>query len=158
MIEYEIHYNTDRILLHDSGIRPRDHGRKLFAGRFPRLGKVQSHRNTNVQLTEKYPGERDSLLTVLYEKELPSILRESRNLALKYAAVPSGLKRLFMVRLEIPKDTLSRILKSLSPEIRNPSTENACIDISSRNKSKREISTSISKAQKRTERSFISPH
>ena len=70
------------------------------------------------QLTEKYPEKRDSLLTVLYEKELPSILRESRNLALKYAAVPSGLKRLFMVRLEIPKDTLSRILKSLSPEIR----------------------------------------
>lgn len=70
------------------------------------------------QLTEKYPEKRDSLLTVLYEKELPSILRESRNLALKYAAVPSGLKRLFMVRLEIPKDTLSRVLKSLSPEIR----------------------------------------
>ena len=51
------------------------------------------------QLTEKYPEKRDSLLTVLYEKELPSILRESRNLALKYAAVPSGLKRLFICLL-----------------------------------------------------------
>jgi hypothetical protein len=64
-----------------------------------------------------FPEKKDSLKKAadnIYE----IASRENRELAIKYAAVPSGLKRLFMVRLDIPKDTLRFIYENLPDEMR----------------------------------------
>lgn len=67
---------------------------------------------------EKSPEKKDSLMA-----EWDELRNEAnkRNIeaAIKYASVPSGLQRVFMVRLNLPKDTLSTIVNSLTPEMRN---------------------------------------
>jgi peroxiredoxin len=68
------------------------------------------------ELMEKQPDKRDSLILVL--KELNDLaLRQNVDTAIKYAAVPSGLERLYMVRLRLTKDTLMTILNSLPIEM-----------------------------------------
>jgi peroxiredoxin len=61
---------------------------------------------------KEFPEKKDSLMKVansIYE----TASRGTRELAMKYATVPSGLQRLFMVRLDIPKDTLRSIYENL---------------------------------------------
>lgn len=55
------------------------------------------------------PEKRDSLIAVSNEI-LEKALAENASLALKYISVPSGLKRAFMVRLDVPKDSLRAAL------------------------------------------------
>lgn len=67
-------------------------------------------------LYEHFPDKRDSLVAV-YEQVSETASRRNREAALRYASVPSGLQRLFMVRLDLPKDTLRAVLSALSPEM-----------------------------------------
>ncbi|HMR19033.1 MAG TPA: hypothetical protein PKA53_07015, partial [Sphingobacterium sp.] len=65
-----------------------------------------------------YPEKKDSLQKVSeYIFEVTS--KKNRELAIQYASVPSGLQRIFMTRLRIPKNTLDSVLKSLPDEIKN---------------------------------------
>lgn len=61
---------------------------------------------------QKYPEKRDSLIAA---SEQIYAIAQKKNIeaAIKYASVPSGLRRLFMLRLYISKDTISSILKTL---------------------------------------------
>lgn len=70
------------------------------------------------QIIILHPEKRDSV-TAEYEKMIAETYKKNEELAIKYASVPSGLQRLFMVRLELSKDTLKSTLKSLNPEMRN---------------------------------------
>lgn len=57
-------------------------------------------------------------LEMVAEVELERVLERNQQLALQYAATPSGLKRCFMVRLDVPKDTLRRVVRTLPREMR----------------------------------------
>jgi peroxiredoxin len=63
------------------------------------------------------PEKKDSLKQAA-EAVLETALRKNRELAIQYAAVPSGLQRLFMVRLDIPKDTLAAIFGNLPENVK----------------------------------------
>lgn len=65
---------------------------------------------------QRIPDKRDSIQSIFNEK-LKKASEENIRLAIKYASVPSGLKRLYMTRLNMPKDTLRNILNSLSTEM-----------------------------------------
>lgn len=68
------------------------------------------------QCWETMPDKRDSIKNVFNEiNEKAS--QANIELAIKYASVPSGLQRLYMTRLDIPKDTLENILNTLSIEM-----------------------------------------
>ena len=67
---------------------------------------------------DKNPAKEDSL-TNLYNKAFQNALKENISTAVRYAAVPSGIKRVYMVRGDIPKDSLSVVLSSLPDSIRN---------------------------------------
>ena len=64
------------------------------------------------QYWETMPDKRDSIQNV-FNGILDKASKTNIKLAIKYASVPSGLKRLYMTRLNIPKDTLKNILNSL---------------------------------------------
>lgn len=66
---------------------------------------------------DENPGEKDSLMKVadaLYE----SVSQANIDLAKRFASVPSGIHRLFMVRDLCPKDTLNMILASLPDDVK----------------------------------------
>lgn len=70
------------------------------------------------ELIKQHPNKKDSLMQVLEELyELANV--QNCETAIKYASVPSGLKRLYMVRLDISKDTLQTIILSLPSEMQN---------------------------------------
>ncbi len=61
---------------------------------------------------ELNPEKKDSLI-IAGDKIVNVCDNKNLELAIKFASVPSGLQRVFMLRLEIPKDTLKSILKKL---------------------------------------------
>lgn len=63
-------------------------------------------------LIRKNPGKKDSLNLVL-NGLFDLANQQNMDTAIKYATVPSGLQRLYMVRLDIPKDTLRSVMLSL---------------------------------------------
>jgi len=69
------------------------------------------------ELWEKRPGKRDSIQQV-FDEMYKNTSRINRELAMQYASVPSGLQRLYMVRLDMPKDTISKVFNSLSSEMK----------------------------------------
>lgn len=66
---------------------------------------------------EAHPERRDSLMAVYEELHRVSLERNCE-LALRYAATPSGLQRLYMVRLDLPKERLASVLDSLPAAMR----------------------------------------
>lgn len=68
------------------------------------------------QYWETMPDKRDSLQSIFNELYKEAV-RINIELAMKYSSVPSGLERLYMIRLDIPKDTLENILNSLNTEM-----------------------------------------
>lgn len=66
---------------------------------------------------EANPALADSLEMVA-EAELERVLERNAQLALQYAATPSGLKRCFMVRMDVPKSALRRALQGVPRELR----------------------------------------
>ncbi len=65
---------------------------------------------------ELFPEKKDSLSSTVSEiyKEAQ---KKNMDTALKYFSVPSGLERIYMLRLNIPKDTLRSILKKLPKKV-----------------------------------------
>jgi peroxiredoxin len=69
-----------------------------------------------IEQKKKFPEKKDSLNLIL--AQLLEIANEKNcNAAIKFASVPSGLKRLFWVRLNLHKDTLFAIINSLPKEM-----------------------------------------
>jgi len=66
----------------------------------------------------KNPEKEDSLLTV-FEKITDFAAKNNAALALKFSSLPSALPRLFALRLNIPKDTLSSIFTTLPDSLAN---------------------------------------
>lgn len=64
----------------------------------------------------KTPEKRDSIQNI-YNYIYKKVSKANIELAIKYASVPSGLRRLYMTRLDIPKDTLRNIFNSLNIEM-----------------------------------------
>jgi len=70
------------------------------------------------EIFKEYPEKKDSLIKVA-DNLYNVVQKNNRELAIKFASVPSGLKRLYMVRLDISKTTLLPILSSLSDDMKN---------------------------------------
>lgn len=66
---------------------------------------------------ERHPERGDSLKRV-YDEIYGAAQRKNVELAIEYASVPSGFRRLFMVRLKIPKERLRSVLATLPEEMR----------------------------------------
>lgn len=64
------------------------------------------------------PDKKDSIQS-LFKEIYEKVSKANIELAMKYASVPSGLQRLYMTRLNIPKDTLKNILNSLTIEMQD---------------------------------------
>lgn len=88
-------------------------------------GKFYAEYDVMQKLWQDFPEKRDSLQAA-YEEMYESASRENRRLAMKYASVPSGLQRLYMVRLELPKDTVRRVFDRL-PDNMKESFYGECI-------------------------------
>lgn len=75
------------------------------------------NRQDSIHKEWKAHPEKQESLKQEAQKMLNEALRQNKLLAIEYASVPSGLRRLFMVRLSIGKDTLNRILTSLPQQM-----------------------------------------
>lgn len=62
------------------------------------------------------PDKKDSIQR-LYDESYERVSKENIELAKRFVSVPSGLRRIFMNRLNIPKDTLGCILSRLTPDM-----------------------------------------
>lgn len=71
------------------------------------------------RLWKVLPEEKHDSLQVEAKVLLDDALRENACLAIRFASVPSGLQRLYKVRLGLSKDTLTYILNTLTPEMRD---------------------------------------
>ena len=69
------------------------------------------------RLAEPYAEDEDSLYIKAVELEVYAD-RKNKELAIEYSATPSGLRRCFMLRLDIEKDTLQNILSDLPRDLR----------------------------------------
>ena len=69
------------------------------------------------RLAELYAENEDSLYIKAVELEAYADLK-NKQLAIEYSDTPSGLKRCFMLRLDIEKDTLQSILSNLPRDLR----------------------------------------
>lgn len=69
------------------------------------------------RLAELYAENEDSLYIKAMELEAYAD-RKNKELAIEYSATPSGLRRCFMLRLDIEKDTLQSILSDLPRDLR----------------------------------------
>lgn len=68
-------------------------------------------------LMERFPEKKDSLTRVF--NVIDSIVDVENNAAaIKYASVPSGLQRLYMVRLKLPRDTIRVIWNNLPEKMK----------------------------------------
>lgn len=76
--------------------------------------------NNFIKFRELYPDKRDSLYSV-YKKADEIASKRNIDAAIKFASVPSGLRRLFMVRLDVPKDTIRKVLNSLPASMQDSS-------------------------------------
>lgn len=68
-------------------------------------------------LMERFPEKEDSLMQVYHEIKSATD-QQNIDAAIKYASVPSGLQRLYWVRLDLPKDTVQTIWNNLSDEMK----------------------------------------
>lgn len=67
-------------------------------------------------LWQELPDRQDSIQQA-FDDLLADVLRKNAQLAMEYASTPSGLQRLYMCRLNIPKDTLTAILDTLDQQM-----------------------------------------
>lgn len=80
-----------------------------------RLDSVSEHIWNEI---DKTPSKKDSLLKI-NSLAFQNALNENVATAIRYAAVPSGIRRVYMVRGEIPKDSLAALMPVLPDSIRN---------------------------------------
>ena len=67
-------------------------------------------------LWQQVPDRQDSIQQA-FDDLLADVRRKNAQLAMEYASTPSGLQRLYMCRLNIPKDTLAVILDTLDQQM-----------------------------------------
>lgn len=79
------------------------------------------------RLAELYAKNEDSLYIKAVELEAYAD-RKNKELAIEYSATPSGLRRCFMLRLDIEKDTLQDILSDLPRDLRQSECADALKD------------------------------
>lgn len=66
----------------------------------------------------EHPEQSDSI-SCAFRQLFDVSSRENERLAMEYASVPSGLKRVYMVRLSLPKDTLKAVLDRIPGDMRD---------------------------------------
>lgn len=71
------------------------------------------------RLWKELPEEKHDSLWSAFQEVYDKTVRENARLACRFASVPSGLQRLYMVRFHVNKDTLQQILNTLSPDMRD---------------------------------------
>ena len=82
------------------------------------MGSVTNRRHQEMAaLWDKYPEMQDSLQAA-FNSFYDATLKRNRELAMEYASTPSGLQRLYMCRLDIPKKVLVHILDTLGTGMR----------------------------------------
>ena len=69
-----------------------------------------------VAILDSLPNQRDSIINV-YNSLNEKAIQKNIELAFKYACTPSGLRRLFMVRNHVSKDSLAKVLNTLPEEM-----------------------------------------
>lgn len=69
-----------------------------------------------IAILDSLPNQRDSIINV-YNVILEKANQKNIELAFKYACTPSGLRRLFMVRNHVSKDSLAKVLNTLPEEM-----------------------------------------
>lgn len=74
-----------------------------------------------VAILDSLPNQRDSIINV-YNVILEKANQKNIELAFKYACTPSGLQRLFMVRNDVSKDSLAKVLNTLPEEMQKSET------------------------------------
>ena len=70
------------------------------------------------RLWKELPEEKHDSLWSAFQEVYDKTVRENARLACRFASVPSGLQRLYMVRFYVNKDTLQQILNTL-PDMRD---------------------------------------
>ena len=71
------------------------------------------------RLWKELPEEKHDSLRSAFQDVYDKTVRENTRLACRFASVPSGLQRLYMVRFDVNKDTLQQILNTLPPDMRD---------------------------------------
>ena len=71
------------------------------------------------RLWKELPEEKHDSLRSAFQDVYDKTVRENARLACRFASVPSGLQRLYMVRFHVSKDTLQQILNTLPPDMRD---------------------------------------
>lgn len=71
------------------------------------------------RLWKELPEEKHDSLRSAFQDVYDKTVRENTRLACRFASVPSGLQRLYMVRFHVNKDTLQQILNTLPPDMRD---------------------------------------
>lgn len=74
-----------------------------------------------IAILDSLPNQRDSIINV-YNIMFEKANRKNIELAFKYANTPSGLRRLFMVRNHVSKDSLAKVLNTLPEEMQKSET------------------------------------
>lgn len=69
-----------------------------------------------IAILDSLPNQKDSIINV-YNVMSEKADRKNIELAFKYACTPSGLRRLFMVRNHVSKDSLAKVLETLPEEM-----------------------------------------
>ena len=80
-------------------------------------GAYEQRHQEMAALWDKYPEMQDSLQAA-FNSFYDATLKRNRELAMEYASTPSGLQRLYMCRLDIPKKVLVHILDTLGTGMR----------------------------------------
>lgn len=71
------------------------------------------------RLWKELPEEKHDSLQSAFQDVYDKTVRENARLACRFASVPSALRRLYMVRFYVNKDTLQQILNTLPPDMRD---------------------------------------
>lgn len=74
-----------------------------------------------IAILDSLPNQRDSIINV-YNSLNEKANQKNIELAFKYACTPSGLRRLFMVRNYVSKDSLAKVLNTLPEEMQKSET------------------------------------
>ena len=69
-----------------------------------------------IAILDSLPNQRDSIINI-YNSLNEEVDKKNIELAFKYACTPSGLRRLFMVRNDVSKDSLAKVLNTLPEEM-----------------------------------------
>ncbi|MDO4703634.1 peroxiredoxin [Tannerella sp.] len=82
------------------------------------IWEAYERQNDSIYALMKREPDRKEALKHEFEKNLEDAQRRNAQAALRFASVPSGLQRLFWVRLHLPKDTVEAVWNRLPDEIK----------------------------------------